>query len=317
MDTAKKISVQSRPHSRFSRRWHNDKWYLFFILPTILLLFFFSYLPMYGLAIAFQEYSIGAPLFPLDGTGKWVGLKFFNDFLGSIFFRRVMYNTLRLSLLNLVFGAWVPLAVALLLNEVRLILVKRVLQTVYYMPYFISTVVMVSMLSLLLNPNGPLSAINVLRGGDPINFMSNPKYFDTIYVASNIWKSFGYSSIIYLAGIAGVDVALYEAIMIDGGNRWHKMRHVTLPHILPTFVILLVLSVGGILNSNTEQILLMYNSGTMDRADVIGTYVYRLGLVDAKYSYTAAVGLFTNIINFVFVFGANQLSRKVMGYSLW
>jgi putative aldouronate transport system permease protein len=272
---------------------------------------------MYGLVMAFQDYSIGKPVISFDGQTKWIGFTNFQRFFQSVFFGRVLGNTLRLSILTLLWGTWVPLVVALLLNEIQVMVFKRVVQTIYYLPYFVSVVIVVSILTLLLNSNGPISAINMLLGGNSINYLNDPKYFDVIYVASEVWKNFGYGSIIYLAGIAGVDPVLYEAVMIDGGNRFHKLRHVTLPHIMPTFVILLVLSIGSLLGTNSQKILLMYNSATMNQADVIGTYVYRVGLQEARYSYTTAVGLFTNILNFILVFGANRVSRAITGFSLW
>jgi len=300
-----------------SKRLNEDKWYLLFILPAIVLLFFFVYRPMYGLLMAFQNYKIGNQILAFDGSINWVGLDHFKRFITSIFFPRIMGNTLRLSILTLVFGCWVPLAVALLLNEIRIRPVKRTMQTVYYLPYFISSAVVVSIITLMFNANGPIAALNVVMGNEAVNFLNDSKYFDAIYVGSGIWQSFGYGSIIYMAAISGVDPALHEAVMIDGGNRWHRMRHVTMPHVMPTFIIILIMSIGGLLGSNTEKILLMYNTYTMDQADVIGTYVYRVGLLGAQYSYSTAVGLFINSVNFLMVFGANWLSRKLTDYSLW
>jgi putative aldouronate transport system permease protein len=301
----------------FLKRLNEDKGYLLFILPTLIILLVFVYKPLYGLAIAFQDYSPGKPILSFTGQTRWVGFAQFTRFFQSVFFKRILWNTVRLSLFSLVWSAWIPLVAALLLNELRIPLYKRVVQTAFYLPYFVSTVIVVSILTLLLNSNGPVSMISKILGGNAINWLSEPRYFDTIYVASGIWKNFGYSSIIYLAGIAGVDAGLYEAVMIDGGNRFHKLWHVTLPAIIPTFVILLVLSIGSLLGTDSQKILLMYNSSTMDQADVIGTYVYRVGLQEARYSYTTAVGLFTNILNFVLVYGANVISRKMTGYSLW
>jgi len=175
----------------------------------------------------------------------------------------------------------------------------------------------VSILTLLFGQKGPISSLSVMLGGTAKNYLDRPEYFDMLYVGSGIWQRFGYNSIIYMAAISGVDPTLYEAVMIDGGNRWHRMRHVTLPYVLPTFIIILILSIGGLIGSDTEKVLLMYNSYTMDRADVIGTYVYRLGLLGAQFSYTTAVGLFINTINFMLVFVANWISRKLTDYSLW
>ena len=283
----------------------------------LVLLFFFVYRPMYGLLMAFQDYKIGMPILAFDGSVQWVGFNQFTKFFQSVFFKRVIGNTLRLSLLQLLCGCWVSMGAALLLNELRISWMKRSIQTMYYMPYFVSTVVVVSILTLLMGSSGPVSMLNVMFGGLEKNYLNDPKSFDMIYVISGIWQSFGYGSIIYLAAIAGVDPSLYEAVTVDGGNRWHRMRYVTLPYIIPTWIILMILSIGNLLRADTEKVLLLYNTYTMDRADVIGTYVYRIGLLQAQYSYTTAVGFFVSIINFGLVFGANMLSRKLTNYSLW
>ena len=299
----------------FSRRFAEDKWYLAFLLPAVLLLFFFSYLPMYGLAIAFQDYSIGKSLISADSV--WVGFKHFRDFFNSVFFSRTFGNTIRLSLESIIFGAWVPLLAALLLNEIRCSWYKRTTQTMFYLPYFVSVAIVVSIMTMLTSSTGPVSMIAQAFGGKATNYMMKPECFDFLYVSSGIWQSFGYNSIIYLAGISGVDPTLYEAATVDGANRLHKMLHITLPQLIPTFITLLVLSLGGVLNTSYEKVLLMYNSATMERADVLGTYIYRIGLIDMKYSYTTAIGLFANVINFALVFFSNKLSNKLTGYGLW
>ena len=299
----------------FSQRFAEDKWYLAFLLPAVILLFLFSYLPMYGLAIAFQDYSIGKPLISSDTV--WVGFKNFKDFFNSVFFSRTFGNTIRLSLESIIFGAWVPLVTALLLNEIRCSWYKRTTQTLFYLPYFVSVAIVVSIMTMLTSSTGPIAMLSQFFGGKAVNYMMQPKYFDFLYVSSGIWQTFGYSSIIYLAGISGVDPSLYEAATVDGANRMHKMLHITLPELIPTFITLLVLSLGGVLNTSYEKVLLMYNSATMERADVLGTYIYRIGLIDMKYSYTAAIGLFANVINFALVFVSNKLSNRISGYGLW
>lgn len=301
----------------FWQRLKEDKWYLLFILPAIVYLFLFCYRPMYGILMAFQNYRIGDPILSFDGSVNWVGLEHFKNFIGSIFFKRILTNTIRLSLETLVLGCWIPMGVALLLNEIRLTLMKRTLQTVYYMPYFISTAVVVSIITLLFGASGPFSSLNELINGGTKNYLNDPDYFDLIYVGSGIWQSFGYSSIIYMAGIAGINPSLYEAAKMDGANRWQRMWRITIPCLLPTFITLLILNIGSILGSNTEKILLLYNSFTMDKADVIGTYIHRTGLIGAQYSFTTAVGLFMNVVSFCMVFVANKISRKLTDYSLW
>jgi len=310
-------SAETYPNrkKRFAKRFAEDKWYLAFVLPAVVLLFLFSYMPMYGLAIAFQDYTIGQPL--ISSTTKWVGLKQFIDFFHSVFFTRTFGNTLRLSLEMIIFGQWVPLAAALLLNEIRHSWYKRTTQTMFYLPYFVSVAIVVSIMTMLTANTGPISMLNVMLGGKATNYLMQPKYFDFLYVFSGIWSSFGYNSILYLAGISGVDPTLYEAATVDGANRLHKMLHITLPQLIPTFITLLVLALGGVLNTSYEKVLLMYNSSTMERADVLGTYIYRIGLIDMKYSYTAAIGLFANTINFILVFLSNLISNKLSGYGLW
>ena len=298
-------------------RLQQDKWYLLFILPAIVYLFVFCYRPMYGILMAFQNYQIGNPILAFDGSVEWVGLEHFETFVNSIFFKRIIINTIRLSLESLLFGCWVPMAVALLLNEIRVSWCKRTLQTVYYMPYFISTAVVVAIITLLFGASGPFSALHEAMGEGTKNYLNDSKFFDGIYVGSGIWQSFGYSSIIYMAGIAGINPNLYEAAKMDGANRWQRMWHITIPCLLPTFITLMILNIGSILGSNTEKILLMYNSFTMDQADVIGTYIHRTGLIGAQYSYTSAVGLFMNVLSFSLVFIANKISQKLTDYSLW
>lgn len=299
----------------FKQRFAEDKWYLAFMLPAVILLFLFSYMPMYGLVIAFQNYSIGMPL--VSPESEWVGFKQFTDFFKSVFFNRTVGNTLRLSIKSIVFGAWVPLAVAVLLNEVRHTWYKRTTQTFFYLPYFVSVAIVVSIITMLTSSTGPISMLSVFLGGKAANYLLNPKYFDFIYITSGIWQSFGYNSIIYLAGISGIDPTLYEAATVDGANRVHKMISITLPQLVPTFITLLILSLGGVLNTSYEKVLLMYNSSTMERADVLGTYIYRIGLIDMRYSYTAAIGLFANLVNFILVFASNKLSDKLTGHGIW
>ncbi|NLD88398.1 MAG: sugar ABC transporter permease [Clostridiales bacterium] len=310
------VRDSSRKLTPLQHFWR-DKWLLLLLLPTIVALILFNYVPMYGLAMAFQNYKIGSPIIAFDGSVEWVGLKHFKDFITSIFFTRVFGNTLRLSFENILFGFWVPILFALLLNEIKTKWYKKITQTFVYLPYFVSTVIVVSILMNMVSSEGVVNRLIMFFGGKSIPFMQKAEYFDFLYIVSQIWQTFGYSSIIYLAGIASIDPTLYEAATIDGGHRLHMMWHITIPGILPTAITLLILAIGGVLGSNTDKILLMYSAPLYSKADVIGTYVYRIGLVNAKYSYTAAVGLFSNVVSFILVFGANMLSRKFTDYSLW
>jgi len=315
--TVEAPALKPRGDVTFLERVYRDRWYLGFLLPAAILLILFCYMPMYGLLIAFQDYKIGAPMLAFDGSINWVGLGNFKEFFNSVFSKRVITNTLRLSIKFLIYGGWVSPVVALLLNEIRVSWVKRSLQTSYYLPYFISSAIVVSVMTMLVGAKGPIGMIPKFFGGKAVNFMNSAAAFDNLYVISGIWSGFGYSSIMYMAAISTVNVQLYEAVEIDGGNRFHRMLHVTIPAILPTFCILLILQVGGLMNSSFEKIYLMYNTYTMERADTIGTYVYRVGLQDARYSYTAAVGMFANVINFILVWGANWVSNKVTASGLW
>ena len=287
------------------------------ITPTLLLLFLFTYLPIYGIIISFQDYKIGNNILSFSENIKWVGLKHFTEFFNSIFFTRVFGNTIRLSVLNLLFGFWVPIVFAILLNEVRHPLYKRLTQTFVYLPHFVSVVVVVALIMSMTGPNGFIGKLYTFFTGKSVNMINNARYFDTLYISSGIWQNFGYSAIIYIAAIASIDPTLYEAAIVDGANRFRRIIHITFPGILPTIVILLILAIGGLLNANTEKILLMKNPNTAPKAEVIGTYVYQVGLRDGRYSFTAAVGLFSNVINFVLVFCANTISRRIGGASLW
>ena len=288
------------------------------LTPTIVLLFMFCYMPIYGIVIAFQNYKIGDPILSLTGGTTWVGLKNFIDFFKSIFFKQVVGNTLRLSIKTLLISFWVPVVFAVIINEIRIGLYKRVSQTFVYLPYFVSVVVVVSMLMTMTSQEGFIGKIvEVLNGGRYRNIMDSSSAFDWLYIGSNIWQTFGYNSIIYMAAIAAIDPTLYEQATVDGANRLHKIIRITIPCILPTITILLILAVGGMLGSYTEKILLMINPNIMPRAQVIGTYIYEVGLKSNRYSYAASVGIFTNIINFGLVFGANAISRKISDTSLW
>ena len=225
---ARSEAIRFATKKTFKQRFQEDKWLLAMLLPTLVLLFLFAYIPYYGLVIAFQDYRPGMPMLSFDGSTEWVGLQHFIRFFNSIFFGRIFWNTIRLSLLNLAWGFWVPIVFALLLNEVRVMLYKRVTQTFAYLPYFVSSVIVVSILITLTSNFGVINRVVRALGREPIAFFQDSKYFDGMYVITSIWRTFGYSSILYLAGIAGVDPELYDAVEVDGGNRLRKMWHVTL-----------------------------------------------------------------------------------------
>ena len=281
------------------------------LLPVVLYYLVFHYGPMYGAVIAFQDFN------PVKGVfgSKWVGLQNFQDFFSSVFFGRLMFNTVAISVLEIVFGFPAPIILALLINELRGNPFRRLVQTVTYLPHFISVVVIVGMLFDFFARDGV--ANQLLSLSDPIAFMQSPEWFRQLFVGSGIWQQVGWGSIVYLAAIATIDSALYEAAKVDGANRFRQIWHITIPGILPTIVILLILRLGSVMSVGYEKIILMYNPLTYETADVISTYVFRRGVLQADFSFSAAVGLFNSVINFALLIGANRLSRRLTGSGLW
>lgn len=288
------------------------KLYSFLIIPVIYFLIF-KYAPMLGNIIAFRKYRGGPNLF---GT-EWVGFQYFEMFMKDPTFWRAFFNDLQLSVTYLIVRFPLTLGFALLLNELRKLTVKKFVQTVSYLPHFISMVIVAGMIKEVVSINGPINNLIANLGYDRIEFISLPEWFPTIYVSSGIWQGLGWGTILYLAAMTGINTELYEAAKIDGANRFRLMRHVTIPGILPTIMTLLVLDIGGILGSNFEKILLLYNPLTYETADVISTYVYRMGITGANFSYATAVGLFEGVIGLILVTTANQISKKTTKSSLW
>lgn len=286
------------------------------MLPVLALIFVFSYIPMYGVIIAFQDYSPGSN-FLFDNNIKWVGFKHFTDFITNMYFWRLIKNTIVLSALNLGIVFWTPIIFALLLNEVSAVRYKKVVQTISYLPHFVSSVVVAGMVLSFINADGIINQVRELMGLQAVAYNNSPVAFPWVYTITNIWKSFGFGSILYLSSMAAIDTSLYEAARLDGANRFKQMWYITLPMIKPTITIMLIFAVGGLLNANSEMILLLYNPAVYDTADVIGTYLYRDSLLTGRFSFGAAVGIFTSIINFSLVFGANFVARKTSEYSLW
>ena len=284
------------------------------MLPGLVYYVVFHYVPMYGVWMAFTDFNLSESILGSD----FVGLKWFNEFFNSYFFWRLLGNTLALSVLNLLWGFPIPIIFALFLHEMRQPVYKRVVQTLSYLPHFISTVVVVGILTSVLSPNG--GVVNTLIkacGGKPVDFMSSSAWFRPLYIGSDVWQSFGWNSIIYLAALTAVDPGLYEAARIDGANRFQQVVHVSLPCIMPTIIILLIMQLGRMMNVGYEKIILMYSPATYDKADVISTYVYRRGIQGGQYSFGAAVGLFNNVINLILLLTVNAVSRRVGEVSLW
>lgn len=285
--------------------------------PVLVHIFIFFYIPMYGVVIAFQNYFPGNQFLAFDGSVQWVGMQHFTEFINSYYFGRLIRNTVVLSGLQLVFGFWIPIVFALLLNEVRHAPYKKFVQTASYLPHFISMVVVASMAVMMVSDEGLINIIIRALGLNPIQYSLDPSYFPPVYVVTNIWKSFGWNSIIYLSTMSSIDPNLYEAAKIDGASRFQRAMHITLPSIQSTVMILFIFAVGGLLNANTEFILLMYSPAIYETADVIGTYVYRQGILQGNFSQATAIGIFMQAINFGLLYLCNTIARKVNGYSLW
>lgn len=288
-------------------------WYAMMLLPVVYLVIF-HYLPMAGIVVAFKDYRIAKGVF----GSEWVGFKWFIQFFESFYFWRLMRNTLLISFYTLVFGFPVPVVFALMLNEIRIVPLKRIAQTVSYLPYFVSLVIIVGMLVTFLSPNSGIVNVAIRSlGGEPVNFMGQQRWFRALYIGSHIWQWFGFSSIIYLAAIAGISQELYDAAEVDGASRIQRIRFVTVPGMAPTIIILLILNLGHAMSVNWEKNLLMYSPVIYEVADVIDTYVYRRGIVSGEYSFGAAVGLFKNVVNLVFLVVFNRLARRFTDTSLW
>lgn len=284
------------------------------MLPVLVYYVLFHYKPMYGALIAFTDYTPGKPL-----LSNWVGFQNFKDFFNARDFRRLLFNTINISLSTLVYGFPAPIILALLLNELRSRKFSRVVQTISYMPHFISMVVICGMILQFTSSKGIITQMLVSLGliEKPIALLSKARYFVPVYVVSGIWQEVGYGSIIYLAALTGVSMELYEAATIDGANRWQQTLHITLPGILPTIITMLILRMGSIMNVGSEKIILLYNASIYSTSDVISSYVYRKGIQSSQYSFSTAVGLFNSVINCVLLVVVNMISRRVSETSLW
>lgn len=298
----------------FIKKLNASKYLLLLFLPCLIYYILFRYFPMFGIIVSFKDYN----LFRGIWASPWVGLKYYELFFQSRDFFLIIRNTFLLGLYKLVFGFPAPIILALLLNEVRQALFKRFVQTVSYLPHFISNVVVVSMVLMFLSPtSGVVNQLIKALGMEPINFMSRPEFFRAVYVLSEIWQHVGWETILYLAALTAIDPTLYEASEIDGASRWKQTLHVTLPGITPVVVILLILNVGNVLEIGFEKVFLLYNPAIYETSDILSTFVYRTGLVQGNFSYAAAVDLFTGFVSLVFVYSANAFSRKIGETSLW
>lgn len=298
---------------RLKRDFQKNRSLYFMIIPVVLFYILFHYKTMYGAIIAFYNYR---PARGLEGS-KWVGLDHFIYFFKSPFFMRTLKNTLAISLLNLLFAFPAPIILALLLNEVRNKYFKKVVQTVTYLPHFISSVIICGMLTSFCLSTGLFNDIIELFGGKRIPLLQGTDYYRTIYIASDIWQTIGWSSIIYLAALSGVDKNLYEAAQLDGANKWKQTWNITLPGILPTIMIQLILRIGTLMSIGHEKTLLIYNPTNYAVSDIISTYNFRMGLELGDWSYATAIGLFNSVVNCILLVMSNKLSKKYTENSLW
>lgn len=288
--------------------------YIYLMLaPVVAYYLIFHYGPMYGVQIAFRDYSLSRGIW----GSPWIGLENFFSFFKGFYFSRLVRNTILINLLDLALGFPAPIILALLLNEIRWPAFKRTVQTVTYMPHFVSLVVVVGMLVDFLARDGLINNLLGLLGVPTVAYLQQPEWFRILYVGSGVWQHIGWGSIIYLAALANIDPTLYEAAMVDGAGRFRQLIHITLPGIAPTIIILLILRIGTMMSVGHEKIILMYNSATYETGDVISSYVYRKGILETDFGYSAAVGLFNSVINFALLVMANTISRRVNETSLW
>jgi putative aldouronate transport system permease protein len=283
------------------------------LAPVVAFYLLFHYGPMYGIQIAFKDYSLSRGMW----SSPWVGFKYFGQFFDSYYFGRIVRNTVMISLYELLFAFPASIVLAIMLNEVRQPWFKRTVQSLTYMPHFISIVVVVGMMADFLATDGLVNHLLTSLGLGEIPFLREPDWFRTLYIGSGIWQHIGWGSIVYLAAIANIDPTLYEAAKVDGAGRFKQIVHITIPGMVPIIVILFILKVGSMMAVGDEKILLMYNSATYETADVIGTYVYRKGILETNMSYSAAVGLFNSLINFALLILANSFSKRVSENKLW
>lgn len=299
---------------RLKQECHRNGILYLMAIPVLVYFICFCYLPMFGIVIAFKNFQISKGVF----DSAWVGLKYFKEFFESIYFGRILRNTLLISLYDILICFPAPILFALLLNELRQVRFKKVVQTVTYLPHFISLVVICGIITDFFSSNGLITSIIVALGGERTNYIGSASAFRSIYIGSNLWQTIGWSSIIYLAAITSIDQELYEAAEIDGAGKLRQVLHITLPGISTTIVILLIMRLGQILSVGYEKIILLYGPGTYETADIISSFVYRKGLGESsQYSYASAVGLFQSVVNLIMLIAANFVSKKISETSLF
>ena len=317
--TVRELAITGNPEAkkRYLTRLVDDvrknKVIYIMALPVVIYYFIFNYIPMYGAVIAFQDYN---PATGILGS-KWVGFANFIEFFGSRYFTRLILNTLTISINSLFWGFPAPIILAILINELKSKAFAKLTQTITYLPHFISLVVVCGMIKDFTSEKGIIVQLLSYLGFTPQNMLNNKNLFVPIYVSSGIWQEVGWGSIIYLAALMGIDQELYEAAKIDGAGRFRQMLSITLPCLMPTVIVMLILRIGGLLNVGYEKIILLYNELTYETADVISSFTYRRGLQQFAWSYSSAVGLLNSVINFILIITANTLSRKINSTNLW
>jgi len=299
--------------TRLVKVYDKDKFlYLLFLIPFLFFVIF-KYAPMYGLLLAFKDFKIAKGIL----GSPWTGLKYFKEFLSNPYSYKLIRNTVLLRVYQILFGFPAPIILALLLNELRNEKFKRFVQTTSYLPHFISLVVVCGMIVSFLATDGILNRVVKFFGGQPFPWLMAPEWFRAIYVGSGVWQDAGWASIIYLAALTAIDPVLYEAAIVDGANRWQRLIHITLPGIAPTVTVLFLLRMGTIMTIGYQKILLLYTGATYETADVLGTYIYRRGILGADFSFATAVGLFQNVVGLLFVVASNAIAKRVSETSLW
>lgn len=283
------------------------------LLPGMIMLFLFVFVPLFGSLMAFQNYVPAKGIF----GSKWIGLDNFKFIFSLPDSRQVFVNTLVIAFAKLIFNIIVPVSFAILLNEITVGICKKFFQTVVYLPHFLSWVVLATVVTNMFSLSGPFNALVTAFGGEPVQFLADNNWFRQVIVATDVWKEFGYNSVVYLAALTGIDLGLYEAASIDGANRFEQTLHITLPSLMPTIILMTALNLGNILNAGFDQIFNLYNPIVYETGDIIDTYVYRIGMVERQYSIGTAVGLFKSVISFLLIMGANKGAKKLTGSGIF
>ncbi len=283
------------------------------LLPGMIMLFLFVFVPLFGSLMAFQNYVPAKGIF----GSKWVGIDNFKFIFSLPDSRQVFVNTLVIAFAKLIFNIIVPVSFAILLNEITVGICKKFFQTVVYLPHFLSWVVLATVVTNMFSLSGPFNALVTAFGGEPVQFLADNNWFRQVIVATDVWKEFGYNSVVYLAALTGIDLGLYEAASIDGANRFEQTLHITLPSLMPTIILMTALNLGNILNAGFDQIFNLYNPIVYETGDIIDTYVYRIGMVERQYSIGTAVGLFKSVISFLLIMGANKGAKKLTGSGIF